>query len=131
MKALIELSIDLLHWMPYRSSIYWWSDIIFQFYFVNIDFVNIYFQIAYIEYQIVFDIYEVLTKACIYQFIVALFSGKDSTWLLLLVIFIGYKAGLSVLVVICEGGKLVIVWLSFSLLKTPGHWGCLPWASPP
>jgi hypothetical protein len=52
-------------------------------FFVNIDFVNIYFQIAYIECQIVFDIYEVLTKACIYQFIVALFS---STWLSLLAI---------------------------------------------
>jgi hypothetical protein len=55
---------------------------------INIDFVNIYFQIAYIEYQIVVDIYEVLTKACIYQFIVALFSGRDSTWLYS---FIGYK----------------------------------------
>ena len=58
----------------------------FHCYCVNIDFVNIYFQIAYIEYQIVFDIYEVLTKACIYQFIVALFSGRDSTWLSLLAI---------------------------------------------
>jgi hypothetical protein len=59
---------------------------LFYCYFVNIDFVNIYFQIAYIEYHIVFDIYEVLTKACIYQFIVVLFSGKDSTCLSLLAI---------------------------------------------
>ena len=59
---------------------------LFYCYFVNIDFVNIYFQIAYIKYQIVFDIYEVLTKACIYQFIVALFSDKDYTWLSLLAI---------------------------------------------
>ena len=35
---------------------------LFYFYFVNIDFINIYFQIAYIEYQIVVDIYEVLTR---------------------------------------------------------------------
>ena len=73
---------------------------------INIDSINIYIQISYIEYQIVIDIYEVLTKACIYQFIVALFLGRDSTWLLCLVIFIGYKAGLFVLVVICEGGNL-------------------------
>ena len=93
---------------------------------INIDSVNIYIQIAYIEYQIVVDIYEVLTKACIYQFIVALFSGRDSTWLSLLAIS----------QTICFGGdlwrwKLVIVWLSFSLFKTPGHWGCPPWALPP
>ena len=93
---------------------------------INIDSVNIYIQIAYIEYQIVIDIYEVLTKACIYQFIVALFSSKDSTWLSLLAIsrticFAGYL----------WRGKLVIVWLSFSLFKTPGHRGRLPWASPP
>ena len=40
--------------MSYRSSIYWWSDIYFYYYFINIEFVNIYFQIAYIEHQIVF-----------------------------------------------------------------------------
>ena len=59
---------------------------LFYCYFVNIDFVNIYFQISYIEYHIVFDIYEVLNRACIYQFIVSLFSGRDSTWLSLLAI---------------------------------------------
>jgi hypothetical protein len=69
---------------------------LFYYYFVNIDFVNIYFQIAYIEYQIVCDIYEVLTRACIYQFIVALFSGRDSTWLSLLAISR----------TICSGGDL-------------------------
>ena len=56
---------------------------LFYCYFVNIDFVNIYFQIAYVEYQILFDIYEVLTKACIYQFIVSLFLGRNSTLLYL------------------------------------------------
>jgi hypothetical protein len=79
---------------------------LFYCYFVNIDFVNIYFQISYIEYQMVFDIYEVLTRACIYQFIVSLFSGRDSTWLLLPVIFSGYKIRTICLVVICEGGNL-------------------------
>ena len=72
--------------MPYCSKYLLVKWHYFYCYFVNIDFVNIYFQIAYIEYQIVFDIYEVLTEACIYQFIVALFSGMDSTWLSLLAI---------------------------------------------
>ena len=44
----------------------------FHCYCVNIDFVNIYFQIAYIEYQIVTDLYEVLTKIARISFLVVL-----------------------------------------------------------
>jgi hypothetical protein len=46
--------------------------ILFHCYFVNIDFVNIYFQIAHIEYQIVIDLYEVLTKIARISFLVVL-----------------------------------------------------------
>jgi hypothetical protein len=63
---------------------------------INIDSVNIYIQIAYIEYQIVVDTYEVLTKAGIYQCTVSFFSDRDSTWLSLLAI------GRT----ICSGGDL-------------------------
>jgi hypothetical protein len=58
--------------------------------FINIDFVNIYYSIVYI-YKIVIDLYEVLTKqASLHiKFIVALFSGRDTSWLLLPVIFLG------------------------------------------
>jgi hypothetical protein len=61
---------------------------LFYCYFVNIDFVNIYFQIAYIEYQIVFDIYEVLTIEISLHISVycCLFSGRDSSWLFLLAV---------------------------------------------
>jgi hypothetical protein len=39
---------------------------------INIDSVNIYIQIAYIEYQIVTDLYEVITKIALISFLVVL-----------------------------------------------------------
>jgi hypothetical protein len=58
--------------MLYHSSIYCEVTLFAHCYFVNIDFVNIYFQIAHIEYQIVTDLYEVLTKIARISFLVVL-----------------------------------------------------------
>ena len=59
-KAFIEWSIDWLHWMPYCSNIYWWSDIIF----IAIDKhwlrQHLLSNCSY-DHQIVIYLYEVLT----------------------------------------------------------------------
>ena len=59
---------------------------------VNIDFVNIYFQIAYIEYQIVTDLYEVLTKIARINFLVVL-SQASAFLFFWLYLIIGCLAG--------------------------------------
>jgi hypothetical protein len=64
----------------------------FHCYCVNIDFVNIYFQIAYIEYQIVTNLYEVLTKIARISFLVVL-SQEGAFSFLWLYLIIGCLAG--------------------------------------
>ena len=58
-KEFIRWCVDWLQWMLHRSSIYWWSDIIFIAILINIDFINIYCHnclYIFIRYS-----YEVLT----------------------------------------------------------------------
>ena len=94
---------------------------------INIDSVNIYIQIAYIEYQIVVDIYEVLTKPA-YISLLLLCSRAG--------ILLGYCFQLSLLAIKSDylfggdlwGGKQLFYPTILCLLKTTGHRGRLPWA---
>ena len=61
LKALIEWSVDLLHWMPYCFSIYWRTDKIFIAIYKHWLRQYLLSNCLYV-YQIVIDLYEVLTK---------------------------------------------------------------------
>ena len=97
----------LLHWMTHFFSIYWRSDIIYHCYFINIDFVNIYYSIAYM-YQIVIITWstnQVSKLAYISFLLLCLRQVYLSFW--------GYTLLLAVsrticLVVTCEGGNLYL-----------------------